>query len=283
MRGEKINLLKATRIYRVIPTLMIILLASSFNQKFNIYLLFLSLISILIYASGGIQNAIKDKDYDLPKKSKIIIFCLIGLALIISLTNKTLFLTTIIWVSLSFIYNTISRKIILGDTIIMSLTHYVIPFVSATILLHSKIDILFTSLLFLTFFFLTPFKNIKDTKQDKQRGYKTLTTTFAYGKDITLTIFFLLIIPLSCFYLFFKLNLIYLIGLVIVIFLDLLSIKNNLNLSYARILLNFIIFNLIFGFSKEPTISLSGGILLLISTIISVKSIKETQKISYKT
>ena len=61
--------------------------------------------------------------------------------------------------------------------------------------------------MFVTFWFLMHSKNLKDTKDDRERGYKTLTTLFENGRAISITL--LIIGFLFMFAVYFLFNLTY--------------------------------------------------------------------------
>jgi hypothetical protein len=189
MRGKNKlrQLAKATRIYRIFPTLAIILLAANTTSTLNKEIFLLATISTLIYSAISIQNAIKDKDYQLPKYSNKIIIAILLISLAISLTNKILLLTLLAWITLGLIYNTTSRKILLADTTILAITHYTLPYLSTLLLLNidPTTTIKQTTTIFVIFFLLTPIKNLKGIKEDKKR------------KTITLTLFLLSIILMT--------------------------------------------------------------------------------------
>jgi 4-hydroxybenzoate polyprenyltransferase len=202
MRGKNKlrQLAKATRIYRIFPTLAIILLAANTTSTLNKEIFLLATISTLIYSAISIQNAIKDKDYQLPKYSNKIIIAILLISLAISLTNKILLLTLLAWITLGLIYNTTSRKILLADTTILAITHYTLPYLSTLLLLNidPTTTIKQTTTIFVIFFLLTPIKNLKGIKEDKKRKYKTLATIYPKkGKTITLTLFLLSIILMT--------------------------------------------------------------------------------------
>ena len=184
------NILLSTRIYRTLPTLLIILVSSSFAGYINLDLLILALASLLIYSAAGIQNAINDSDYSLDKNSRYVIYLFFILALIFSFYNKIILITAILWIVLGLLYNTLARYILLGDSTIIAITHFALPSFSSSLLLglDFQFSLKLSLFFFLIFWFIIPSKNIKDLKSDKKRGYKTLTTLFSNGILIT-TIF----------------------------------------------------------------------------------------------
>jgi 4-hydroxybenzoate polyprenyltransferase len=220
MKGGKkfINLFRSARIERTFPSISLIIFACAISEKINKEIYLLSLCLILLYASGGILNAIKDKDYELPPYSKIIIYILPIITLIISLNNSKIFLASLIWVIFGFAYNLTSRKILLADTSIMSLTHYFIPVFFSLWILGMNImpAIEISTLIYATFWLIIPLKNLNGINKDKKLGYKTLTTLSKQGKKITIILYYLSFILISYFYYFLELKKIYLFMLIII-------------------------------------------------------------------
>lgn len=248
---EIINILKATRIYRTIPVLMIILIPAAFSNILNTKLFILGLCCVLVYASAGIHNAIKDKDYDLPKySSRIIIFLLIG-AIIISLFNYIIFLTVLLWIFLGYIYNTFSRYVLFGDTSIIAFTHFSLPLFSSSLLLGLNYNLAFklSIIFFIIAWFITQTKNLKDTKEDKKREYVTLTTRFQNGILITKILLFIsfvfMIISTFIFDLNYKITFSFVLMILILIF-SFKKINNKQTLKLLRLVMLIFILGIIF-------------------------------------
>jgi len=89
---------------------------------------------VLIYSAAGIHNAIRDKDYNLPKNSNWTILLFLASGILISLFNKIIFFTAIAAIILGLIYNTISRYILFGDSSVLAITHYTLPCFSCSLL-----------------------------------------------------------------------------------------------------------------------------------------------------
>lgn len=248
------NLLKATRINRTIPSLLLIILTTIITQKFSINTFLLGIILILIYSSGGLQNAINDKDFKLNKNTKYIIIILILTATIISLNNKYLIFTTTLWITLSLLYNFTSRKRLLLDTTILCITHYFIPTFFSLLLLNQKItqSLKISIPIYLIFWFITPTKNLKETKKDKLLNYKTIATQFKNGKKITLILLNLSLIPIILTYFILDIQkYIFLTIPNIIIFLSILNILFTKNqekkaLKTTRLFFSYLILNFIF-------------------------------------
>ena len=65
--GDKINnLFLATRIERSFPLISLVIFSCAFMGKINKEIYLLSICLVLLYSAGGILNALKDKDYELP-------------------------------------------------------------------------------------------------------------------------------------------------------------------------------------------------------------------------
>jgi 4-hydroxybenzoate polyprenyltransferase len=227
-RGEEFrNLLKATRAYRVLPTLMIILVSASFANAINNKIIILGLAATIIYSAYGIHNAVRDNDYLLPKYSKKVIIGLLIFSLLISLADKVIFLTSLAAIFLGVAYNTVSRRILFGDTTILAITHYALPSFSASILLgvDKNSALLLSGFMFITFWFLLPVKNLKNVKEDSERGYKT-PAMLKHGRTIILVLFGISLLIISSAYFLFDLSSIYLLVLLLIFILGTLVIRD---------------------------------------------------------
>ncbi|MDA3836519.1 MAG: UbiA family prenyltransferase [Nanoarchaeota archaeon] len=209
MKGdsELYKIIKSTRILRTIPSILLILLGFIIAKNQEPALIILAICLILIYSAGSIQNAIKDQDFPISKKTKIIAITFVITAIILSLKNYLLLVATLSWILLGFIYNTLSRKILLADTTIMSITHYFIPIFCSLLISGANIiySLKISGTICLIFWLITPSKNLKETDKDAELKYKTLPTTKKNGATITRVLLWLslpaMIIP------FFILNL----------------------------------------------------------------------------
>lgn len=247
------NLLKATRINRTIPSLLLITLTAIITQKINLNIFLLGIILILIYSSGGLQNVIKDKDFKLNKNTKFIIIALILTAITISFNNKYLIISTVLWIILSLLYNFTSRKILLLDTTILCITHYFIPTFFSLLMLNQGItqSLKISIPIYLIFWFITPTKNLKEIRKDKLLKYRTIPTQFKNGKTITLIILNITIIPIILTYFILDIsNYILLTIPNIILFLSILNIlfiKNQEKkaLKTTRLFFSYLILNLI--------------------------------------
>ena len=113
-------LFRATRIERTLYILSLMIIPCAFVNRINVDVLLFALSCIFLYSSMGLFNAIKDKDYDLPRYAKLISLFLVFLSLLISFFNKIIFITFLLWLILGVIYNTIARKILFADAFILS-------------------------------------------------------------------------------------------------------------------------------------------------------------------
>ena len=99
---------------------------------------------------------------------------------------------------MGFIYSKFSRFILFGDSVVLSMTHVVIPIISASFILNLDINMLTPIIGFIVipFWMKNPKKNLREIDEDKKRGYKTLMTMYKNGKDVThilLSLYFILI------------------------------------------------------------------------------------------
>lgn len=225
--GSFKTLLKATRMHRTLTGLSTMTVPLAFANKIPADFLFLCLAGILIYSAAGIHNAHKDGDYQLPSYFKFVIGGLIFSAILVSLSNKIIFLTTLAWLGLGIFYNTLARFILFGDTTILAITHHALPSLSASILLglNWKLALLISSFMFLVFWFVIHIKNLKGVKEDTKRGYKTIATKFKKSKKITNILIGLAFIIMLSAYFIFNLSLIYLLVLSLVLVLKIIIIK----------------------------------------------------------
>jgi len=225
-----IVLLKATRVYRTLPVLMVIMVSAAFANIINKEIIVLGISCILVYAAAAMHNAIRDKDYKLPQYSKKVMFILLFAAVILSLSNYVILFTVITWIFLGFIYNTIARSILFGDTTILSITHFALPSFSSSILLglDFRLTILLSGFFFLLAWFITQTKNLKDTQEDKNRNYTTLTTKFLNGSFITKIFLFISFAFMVGSYFLFNLTIKF-IGILSVIFLLIIVAMRKIN------------------------------------------------------
>ncbi len=259
-----LNLIKSTRINRIFPTISLILFGAALANKINLDILILSTCSILLYASGGILNAIKDKDYVLPKYSKIITIILPIITILISLQNKIILFATISWIIIGFLYNMASRKILFLDNTLICITHHFIPVFFSLILLGMNIknSLFIGTYVYLVFWFLAPIKNLNGIEKDKKLGYKTIPSTYLRGKEITLFLYYISFILMIPAYFIFKLNPIYLILLCVLFLLFLITKKIIQRKNYAAMLGIARLVISLFGFAMSISLTTNLKIIL---------------------
>jgi len=186
-----VSVLKATRIHRTLTALAAIMVPVAFASQMQTDIYFLALTCIFVYGASGILNAKKDNDYVLPKYYKIIIGIFLLLGLIVSLKNYIITATYFSWIGLGLFYNTAARFILFGDVTILSITHHTLPTISSAFILglDIKLIIILSLVMFVTFWFIIHMKNLKDSKEDKDRGYKTMSTHVKNGDIMTKLLF----------------------------------------------------------------------------------------------
>jgi 4-hydroxybenzoate polyprenyltransferase len=196
---DLLSLLKATRVHRTLTGLGTLMIPVAFANRITLEVIVLCLALIILYAAVGIQNAKKDKDYDLPSYTNTVTFGLILLSFIISSYNMIIFSTTSIIFLLGLFYNFFSRYILLMDITTVTATHHLIPMVGASFLLDLDTIITLKLGLFIyaTYWLFINIKNLKDRDDDQKRGYRTIATEFKEYKMITLALF-----ELSFFFMF---------------------------------------------------------------------------------
>lgn len=181
-----IQTLKSTRLIRTLIPLSFIFLTTATANTINTEIIILSISCILLYASGGILNATTDKDFKI-RSAKKIFYTLIIITILISFHNKIILTTVILWIILNILYNKYSRKTLLTDTAILSLTHAILPILATAAILNLNIQTTFSLATFalIQTNLIFPMKNLNGIKEDKKRKYKTILTQFKYGKTIT--------------------------------------------------------------------------------------------------
>jgi len=186
-----IEVLKATRIHRTLTALAAIMVPVAFASNLHKDIYFLALTCIFVYCASGILNAKKDNDYKLPKYYKIVIGVFLILGLIVSFKNLIITATYFSWIGLGLFYNTAARYILFGDVTILSITHHTLPTISSSFILglDIRLIVILSLVMFVTFWFIIHMKNLKDSKEDKDRGYKTLSSHVENGEIKTKLLF----------------------------------------------------------------------------------------------
>lgn len=260
------NLISAARIHRTIPSLTLIIFAIAITNNFNFKIIILGLCLLMIYSVGGIQNSYKDKDHNISKSSsKKIAILLVILALAISTIDLVIFISCILWIIFGFLYNTISRKMLLLDGTFLALTHYFIPFSAALIILDYSIkdSLIAAGIIYSIFWFIMPAKDLKGMNEDKKRGYKTLPN-IKHGRTITILMFWIFLITMILAFPAFNLNKIYFAFLATMVPLHVASTiffyyrKEEYSLAITRLSMVIFFFSLSFSITKNPLPILAG-------------------------
>ena len=255
-----LNLLKATRIKRTLLILIVMLIPAAYSNKFPLTFLYLGLTAVLIYSAAGIQNAYKDKDYRLSLHSKKIVLVIVLIALLLASLNKIVLITAIIAIFLGYIYNTVSRYVIFGDTFIAGLTHFVLPITASSLLVGLNISTAFSlSVLFYVLALCVgPTTNLKDISEDKKRGYKTLVNSVKNPRTIAIILLHFSFIIIIFIYLFLGVKGLNLLFLIPAFLLELATVKliytnqlkNALNLMRFYLITSFVLLIIILTFNK---------------------------------
>jgi len=266
-----LNIIKATRFKRSLPIVMVALIFPAYTNTFSLEIAVLLITIVSIYGIASIHNAYRDNDFKMPPYFKVLATLSLFAAIALSSINKIIFTTTIFAIFLGFLYNTISRYVILGDGAIAGLTHYVLPLAASAILVNAPLQ---TTMSIPLFYFLMismiPITNLKDIAKDKALGYKTLVNSVKNPFWTATAFFNASFILIFLIYLLFEIPLVYLIPLFILQCLITHTIHKNsivaLNLSRIYYLLSFIIIIL---FTTNITIIqiISGAIFTIYLTI----------------
>ncbi|MBN2422323.1 hypothetical protein JXB41_03785 [Candidatus Woesearchaeota archaeon] len=217
-KEEILNLVKATRIDRTLFGLSALLIPIAYNPIYKLDLILFCICCVLLYSFFGIHNAKQDKDHNLPGYTNLVLIFFVILSFLIALFNKSILTAVILYLFLGFFYNTVSRKILLLDSTILSMTHYLLPilfccyFLDIEFMFSMKIAIYF----FIVSLFYMPLKNIRGSAEDKKRGYKSLTTLYPNGAQITFFLMDISFVLMTISYFIFDLEIIYLFCLLII-------------------------------------------------------------------
>ena len=229
------------------------LIPAALADRINAEIFILSLVCLLAYCGASIQNAIKDKDYILPDYAHYMVYILPILAFVFACTNIIILLTLISWILLGVIYNTIARRVIFGDISVLSLTHLAIPMISSSLLIgfSLKAALIAAAYICLLFILMGNMKNIKDTRGDKNRGYKTITTELSKGESIAKGFYLASILGMGMTYFIFNLSqyFIFIYGIILIISFNIIMTKNKLS-SLNMVRMAFSVFILGFIISK---------------------------------
>ncbi|MBS3130890.1 UbiA family prenyltransferase [Candidatus Woesearchaeota archaeon] len=225
-------LLKATRAYRTLTPLMVMLVSVAFAGKLNMGIAALMLANILIYSGASIHNAVRDNDFRMPHYSGKVSTALFIAAIAISFSDKIMLAAALLWIALGFFYNTLSRKILFGDSAVISVTHFAIPSMSASLMAGASIksSVPLAAFFMLIGFLITQTKNLKDRESDKKRDYATLATRFSSGTKMTKALLTASFVAMMSSYFIFGLSanyIFYSAALAVILFFSLSKISKN--------------------------------------------------------
>ncbi len=231
--------------YRTFLILMSIMVPTAFANVISKKVIILGICGVLIYSSAGIHNAVRDKDYLLPKYSKKVMFILISIAIIMSLSDYIILFTAIVSIFLGLIYNTFSRFILFGDSTILAITHFALPSLSSSLLLDLPINfsLSLAGFMYIVSWFIISCKNLKDTTDDRKRGYKTLTTVSRGGRLMSIVLLLIGFSLMFFSYYLFQLSNIFLITFLAILVIQLIVIycvlknKNHSAVKISRLVM----------------------------------------------
>lgn len=185
------NIVKAARVHRTLTGISAVMVPVAFAGILSPEILIFCVCSVFLYAAAGIQNAKKDNDYVLPSYSKYVVFLLLAISLTVAASHRIVFLGIVGEFVLGIFYNFFSRYIFIADVTTLAMSHHTWPTFISSLLVG--LDILttlkLTFFMFFVFWFIIHLKNLKDTTDDRKRGYKTLTTELKNGRQLTIFFF----------------------------------------------------------------------------------------------
>jgi len=238
MRGDSrfLNLLKSTRVKRILPILILILIPAAKLNKLEPEIFLLGLNIILIYAASSIFNAHQDNDYELPSYFPIIMLALIATVIIISLSSKIILISSILWILLGLLYNTSARYVVLGDAMVLGASHFALPIATASILLNLQFEstLILTCATYFLGISIMPNTNLKDIESDTKRNYKTLVNNTKSPEIIASAFLLFSILIFAIIYIFLCQNLICLISLIPTAIIGIIISNFMVNKKYKR-------------------------------------------------
>lgn len=248
--------------------------AVAFANRINFGIIVFSLGSIILYSAAAIQNAKKDGDYDLPDYADKAVIFIIIISFMVASLNKLAFIGLIGELVFGIVYNFYSRKILFGDVTILALSHYGWPTFISGLLLDLEFMFCFklSVFMFIMLWFTMHIKNLKDTKEDRKRGYKTLSTEFNNASIICAVFMSISLIIFLTGYFFFHGDSLYLIGLMVLsmvaffISLNLIDGKKERALDLLRFY--YVLVSLIFVIDRADSISVYLMEMIILSTYI---------------
>lgn len=182
------RLFKASRVERCLYAVGTILLISALVGVFNFELFAMMLNASILYSIGGVINAKKDNDVEGLGDIRNVVLGLFMVAIFFSLTSYYVACATFIWFAFAFVYNYWSRKVLMLDGVVLSLTHVFIPGMFSLLVLEvfTLLNFFYVALLSFGFVGLVNVKNINQRDEDIARGYATLLTVFENGRLYTI-------------------------------------------------------------------------------------------------
>ena len=141
-------------------------------------LVLLGVATVLLYGAFAIHNAKVDGDYELPEYYPLVMGFLLAATFALSLVHRVVGFTVGAWMVLGIVYNTIARRIYMGDVTLLAITHHALPAFSAGLLsgLTMQWSLTIAAFLFTTCWFFIHVKNLKDIEKDSENGYDTMVT-----------------------------------------------------------------------------------------------------------
>ena len=184
---------KATRIKRGTYAALSAVVASAFVGTVDLRLFALLILCFVVYAIGGLVNALKDNDFPALTRQDYIwgISILTLFSFLCGLLDYILLLFVLVGLVLGYVYSHHSRYVLYGDIFVGSLYHIFLPML-AVFLLYDLSLVTYLPLVFflqIVFTFLLSVKNINGYEEDKERGYITFMTLFPTAKGTQFTFF----------------------------------------------------------------------------------------------
>src|SRR3989339_262792 len=169
---------------------------------------------------------------------------------------------------LGYIYNTTARYIVFGDGLIAGLTHYVLPIIASSLLvgLNKEIIIQISIIVYFIAICMGPITNLKDIKEDRKRGYKTLVNTVKNPFTVAIILFEIQFFFILILYFFFNLSYINLI-LLFPIYILKIFITTKIYQQKSKEALNYLRLYLILSFTFL-ILSLTNNLYIIMQNLI---------------
>jgi hypothetical protein len=184
------HIIKASRIQRSLFAVGTVCLTMAFSRGFDWLILVLAGNAALLYAVGGLVNAKRDGDYELGDIMPAIA-AFMAVPLLTSLYHPVIAVSTALWLLFGYVYNFISRKVVLLDSVVLGFTHVIIPGISAALILDIALSAYLPILLSVAASYagVVSIKNVKQKVEDARRGYATLANSCRYGILYTMALY----------------------------------------------------------------------------------------------